>query len=226
MGGLVCRSMIQKIIREKGERASDYVDRLFTYATPHGGIEFDVGFGMFEEIRDRFGINGADIFGPARMWEYLNPGEAGKAPQDWDSREIPESAFPNSRVFTLVGTNPEDYDVARGLSSKAVGVKSDGLVQIENAYVPGAECAYVHRAHSGRYGIVNSEEGYQNMRRFLLGDLEVTADLAGEMAQDSPRVAVARSTPCHVISMTRRRPVSMISKREHPHSTRQSSGYV
>jgi hypothetical protein len=60
-----------------------------------------------------------------------------------------------------------------------VGVKSDGLVQIENAYVPGAKFAYVHRSHSGRYGIVNSEEGYQNMRRFLLGDLEVTADLVG-----------------------------------------------
>lgn len=37
----------------------------------------------------------------------------------------------------------------------------------------------MHRSHSGRYGIVNSEEGYQNLRRFLLGDLEVTADLVG-----------------------------------------------
>ena len=179
MGGLVCRSMIQKVIPDKGEVAIDYVDRLFTYATPHGGIEFDVGFGLLEKIRDRFGINGADIFGPARMWEYLTPSSAGKAPKDWDSREIPESAFPKKRVFTLVGTNPHDYDVALGLSSTAVGVKSDGLVQIENAYIPGARFAYVHRAHSGRYGIVNSEEGYQNLRRFLLGDLEVTADLVG-----------------------------------------------
>ena len=52
-------------------------------------------------------------------------------------------------------------------------------MQIENAYVPGARFAFVHRSHSGRYGIVNSEEGYQNLRRFLLGDLEVTADLVG-----------------------------------------------
>jgi hypothetical protein len=179
MGGLICRSMIQKVIPEKGEHATDYIDRLFTYATPHGGIQFDVGFGMLEKIRDRFGINGADIFGPARMWEYLNPKNDSEVPTNWDAREIPESVFPNSRVFTLVGTNPEDYDVALGLSSKVVGVKSDGLVQIENAYVPGAKFAYVHRAHSGRYGIVNSEEGYQNLRRFLLGDLEVTADLVG-----------------------------------------------
>ena len=179
MGGLVCRCLLQKVIPERGGAAVDHVERLFTYATPHGGIEFDVGFGLFERLRDRFGINGADIFGPGRMWEYLTPRAAGEPPEDWDSREIPESAFPKHRVFTLVGTNPEDYDVAKGLSSKAVGVKSDGLVQIENAYVPGAKFAYVHRSHSGRYGIVNSEEGYQNMRRFLLGDLEVTADLVG-----------------------------------------------
>ncbi|QCU78300.1 alpha/beta hydrolase [Citricoccus sp. SGAir0253] len=179
MGGLVCRSLLQKVVPERGGRATDLVDRLFTYATPHGGIEFAVGFGLLERARDLLGVQGADIFGPARMWEYLHPSGAGEAPPDWDPRDIPEAAFPRDRVFTLVGTNPEDYDVALGLSSKAVGVKSDGLVQIENAYVPGARFAYVHRSHSGRYGIVNSEEGYQNLRRFLLGDLEVTADLVG-----------------------------------------------
>jgi pimeloyl-ACP methyl ester carboxylesterase len=179
MGGLICRCMIQKLIPEGGEVAEQYVERLFTYATPHGGIEFDVGFGLFEKIRDRLGINGAEIFGPKRMWEYLNPAGAGEMPDDWDPRLIPPEVFPNHRVFTLIGTNPEDYDVALGLSSKVVGVKSDGLVQIENAYVPGAKFAYVHRSHSGRYGIVNSEEGYQNLRRFLMGDLEVSADLVG-----------------------------------------------
>lgn len=34
MGGLICRSMIQKVIPEKGKEATEYVDRLFTYATP------------------------------------------------------------------------------------------------------------------------------------------------------------------------------------------------
>jgi hypothetical protein len=37
----------------------------------------------------------------------------------------------------------------------------------------------VHRSHSGRYGIVNSEEGYQNLRRFLFGDLQITVELVG-----------------------------------------------
>jgi hypothetical protein len=31
----------------------------------------------------------------------------------------------------------------------------------------------VHRSHSGHYGIVNSEEGYQNLTRFLFGGLRV-----------------------------------------------------
>lgn len=64
-----------------------------------------------------------------------------------------------------------------------------GLVQINSAYVPDANFAFVHRSHSGRYGMVNSEEGYQNLHRFLFGDLEVTADLVnirlpGEVTDD------------------------------------------
>jgi hypothetical protein len=33
--------------------------------------------------------------------------------------------------------------------------------------------AFIHRSHSGHYGIVNSEEGYQNLTRFLFGELRV-----------------------------------------------------
>lgn len=186
MGGLICRCLIQKLIPERqardadgGESAAELVDRLFTYATPHGGITFELGFGMLERLRDLFGFAGADIFGPTRMHEYLTPGAAGQPPPGWRPQEIPGDAFPKERIFSLIGTNPSDYTAALGLSSKAVGAKSDGLVQIENAFVPGSRFAFVHRSHSGRYGIVNSEEGYQNLRRFLLGDLEVQADLVG-----------------------------------------------
>lgn len=193
MGGLICRCLIQKVIPDQRDRpAPDYVARLFTYATPHGGIEFDVGLGLLERLRDRFGIAGADVFGPRRMYEYLTPGseyDPEGPPEGWTPLTIPDGAFPKDRIFSLVGTNPEDYAVAFGLSSKAVGAKSDGLVQIENAYLPGSRHAYVHRSHSGRYGIVNSEEGYQNLRRFLFGDLAVQADLVGlELPQDDPDV--------------------------------------
>ncbi|MFI5825486.1 esterase/lipase family protein [Streptomyces rishiriensis] len=184
MGGLVCRCLLQKILPELERAPVDYVDKLFTYGTPHGGITFDIGFGLLEKLRDAIGINGADIFGPRRMYEYLTPKAALDAspdgpPPGWSAREIPEGegSFPLPRIFCLVGTDPKDYEVALGLSSFAVGARSDGLVQIDNAYVPGAHRAYVHRSHSGRYGLVNSEEGYQNLRRFLFGDTRVEAAL-------------------------------------------------
>jgi pimeloyl-ACP methyl ester carboxylesterase len=182
MGGLVCRSMIQRVIPDRGEHAEDHVARLFTYGTPHGGIGFAAGGGLLEGMRDFFDLNGAAVFGPERMYRYLTPRAARRSeepPGDWNPAGMTDEEFPLERVFCLVGTNPEDYDVARGLSSKVVGARSDGLVQIDNAYVPDARRAFVHRSHSGRYGMVNSEEGYQNLRRFLFGDLEVTAELSG-----------------------------------------------
>jgi hypothetical protein len=181
MGGLICRSLIQKVIPETKptKPATDTLESLFTYATPHGGITFSVGLGIIEGLRDFLDVAGSDIFGPDRMYSYLTPSSdvlKGGPPKQWHARDMPDTPnFPLERVFCLIGTNPEDY----GPSSKIVGVKSDGLVQIENAYVPGANHAYVHRSHSGRYGIVNSEEGYQNLRRFLFGDIKVTANLTG-----------------------------------------------
>jgi len=185
MGGLVVRSMLQQAIPDSPElggsldAADKLVDRVFTYATPHGGIEFAVGFGLLEKLRDATGLQGADIFGPARMKQYLTPTTVPVPAGDFDATTMPEAGFPHERLFCLVGTDSDDYDVAKGLSAKAVGARSDGLVQIDNAYVRGTPRAFVHRSHSGRYGIVNSEEGYQNLRRFLFGDLEVAATLTG-----------------------------------------------
>ncbi|MDR6979030.1 hypothetical protein J2X68_005764 [Streptomyces sp. 3330] len=182
MGGLVCRCLLQKILPERGEDPADHVDKFFTYGTPHGGIAFDVGSGLVERLMAATGVAGADVFAPRRMYEYLTPDalrEDGGPPRGWDPREIPEGRFPPHRVFCLVGTDPTDYDVAHGLSARAVGARSDGLVQIDNAQVPHAQRAFVHRSHSGRYGLVNSEEGYQNLQRFLFGDLRVQAELVG-----------------------------------------------
>ncbi|MDC0768314.1 esterase/lipase family protein [Streptomyces sp. HD] len=190
MGGLICRCLLQKILPDQGRAAADCVAKFFTYGTPHGGISFDLGGGLLEKMRDTFGIQGADIFGPRRMYEYLTPqAELDRTPHrpgGWDARPMPQGpgALPVERIFCLVGTNPADYDVALGLSSAAVGPHSDGLVQIENAYVPGAQRAFVHRSHSGRYGMVNSEEGYQNLRRFLFGDTRIEASLVGYRLPD------------------------------------------
>ena len=98
---------------------------------------------------------------------------------DW----LPEKAFPSERVFCLVGTNRTDYETAQGLSRTFAGHGSDGLVRIENATLCGVKAngqvsapvakAFVYRAHSGFFGIVNSEEAYQNLIRFLFGDVRV-----------------------------------------------------
>ena len=97
--------------------------------------------------------------------------------------------FPVTRVLSVVGTNAKDYDVALGLSAKAMGPQSDGLVAIRNAYVRGSARAYVHRSHSGRYGLVNSEEVYQNLKRFLFGTLRVELGLRNiDFEHDGDRV--------------------------------------
>jgi hypothetical protein len=75
--------------------------------------------------------------------------------------------------------------VAAGLSSVAAGVASDGLVRINNAMTRArsktgfiaSPNAFVHRSHSGYFGIVNSEEGYQNPTRFLFGDVRADGRL-------------------------------------------------
>jgi hypothetical protein len=174
MGGLVCRSMIQKVCPDSGIAASDIVDKIFTYATPHNGIVFGV-LGLNIPV-PQIAPFGAQIFNRTVMYQYLTPAAELESvpdmPDGWDAHEI--TGFDPSRVFCLIGTNAADY----GIVSQAVGPKSDGLVQIDNAYVRGANRTFVHRSHSGRYGEVNSEEGYQNLRRFLFGTRKATVRLA------------------------------------------------
>ncbi|WP_305043257.1 esterase/lipase family protein [Geoalkalibacter sp.] len=175
MGGLVCRAFLQNpaLGDEQARRA---VDKVFTYATPHNGIDI-LGLNV-----PRF-LSAADMnnFNRATMAKYLDLEalfkKTGRA--DW----LPEEAFPSERFFCLVGTNRADYEAAMGLSRAFAGHGSDGLVRIDNASVWGTNArgqvsapsatAYVYRAHSGFFGIVNSEEAYQNLTRFLFGDIRV-----------------------------------------------------
>ncbi|WP_019626264.1 triacylglycerol lipase [Thioalkalivibrio sp. ALJT] len=162
MGGLICRSLIQRTLREE---AQEKIAKLFTYATPHRGIHFRKGLGALTMIRDLTGINEADTFGLRRMREFLATPDATLD----DVHRI--THFPTDRVFSLIGTNHSDYTVTP--SRIAVGPASDGLVMNKHAYVKGSRRAYVYRSHSGPQGIVNSEEGYQNLHRFLFGDTSV-----------------------------------------------------
>jgi pimeloyl-ACP methyl ester carboxylesterase len=175
MGGLIARCMMQKVAVEREDPAEKLVAKLFTYGTPHGGIVFQTG--LLNWFEDVVGPAGSDIFAPEKMYGYLTPRQkfGDDAPEDWDPQSIPPEVFNPNDVFCLIGTDPKDY----GMSKHVVGPKSDGLVRIEHAYVRNAHRAYVYRSHSGSYGEVNSEEGYQNLQRFLFGRWQVRVDLAG-----------------------------------------------
>ena len=175
MGGLVCRAFLQNPELDEA-KARGYVDKVFTYATPHNGIDM-AGINVPEWL-SRNDINN---FNRDRMSEYLNLRKQYQNTKrvDW----LPEETFPSEKVFCLIGTNRSDYEASKGLSRTFAGNGSDGLVRIENAWVCGVKAdgqesvptakAFVYRSHSGYFGIVNSEESYQNLIRFLFGDVRV-----------------------------------------------------
>lgn len=169
MGGLVCRAFLQNTALGSAA-ARSAVDKLFTYATPHNGIDMRIvrnvpGWITFGDVNN---------FNREKMAGYLD------VPVGDDVSLVKN--FPPERIFNLIGTNARDYNVAGGVSAWAAGDASDGLVRIENASTHGLDAngrnigsprAFVNRSHSGPYGIVNSEEGYQNLTRFLFGSLRV-----------------------------------------------------
>ncbi len=179
MGGLVCRCFLQNDqVSDVSTRAM--VDKVFTYATPHNGIEM-AGI----NIPDFLSLNDMNNFNRGNISDYLNlPGN----PERVDSLG---GHFDENKFFCLVGTNHKDYTVAAGLSSKLAGDMSDGLVKISNAVVAKSPRAYVHRSHSGHYGVVNSEEGYQNLTRFLFGNYRATGVLEVEELPLPPTIRKA-----------------------------------
>jgi hypothetical protein len=176
MGGLVIRCFLQNPQIGSPE-AKKLVDKVFTYATPHNGIEFEI----IGNVPGFFDLNSVTNFNRDRMCEYLGLKKGTEVVSTLNGMFNPD------RVFTLVGTNSKDYTVAAGWSSRVVGPFSDGLVRINNAVLSGFDKegepprlsprAYIHRSHSGYYGVVNSEEGYQNLTRFLFGDVRVDGRL-------------------------------------------------
>jgi hypothetical protein len=183
MGGLVVRSFLQNLDLGKPEERADLaaarglVDKVFTYATPHNGIDM----ALLGNVPAWLSLYGMNTFNRDKLAEFL-----GLTMEQRDNGSVDVvTNFDATRLFNLVGTDPGDYKVAAGLSSAAVGPASDGLVRISNATTRARSAtgfvaspnAFVHRSHSGYFGIVNSEEGYQNMIRFLFGDVRADGRL-------------------------------------------------
>jgi pimeloyl-ACP methyl ester carboxylesterase len=195
MGGLVCRSFIQKLLPDKGEDPKSWVHRFVTMGTPHRGIDL----GAIPDVLEDWAVNrlnpfDSSIFKEDRMRTYLNLKETkkkGKKPAKTDSYVYDihslgaENVFPIKRCLCIIGSDWTSYGAVR----KLTGGFSDGLVKQNHAYLvsgprpPGggdedteydddqtAFWANVHRAHSGFRGIVNSYESYENIQRFLFGD--------------------------------------------------------
>ncbi len=169
MGGLICRAFLQNAELGAPE-ARRAVDKVYTYATPHNGIDMRI----VRNVPGWLAFGDVNNFNRERMAQYFGLSRS-------DDVSIVQN-FPPERIFNLVGTNARDYKVGGGISAWAAGDASDGLVRIENATTHGAgpdgsdissPRAFVHRSHSGYYGIVNSEEGYQNLTRFLFGSFRV-----------------------------------------------------
>lgn len=180
MGGLVCRAFLQNPAASTAAERK-LVARVFTYATPHNGIEL-AGINT-PAILSLWDMNN---FNRGRMAEYLGfRGERARV----DSLD---GKFDPQRFFCFVGTNHRDYDAALGLSRRLAGEMSDGLVRIENAAVAGAPRAFAYRSHSGPHGVVNCEAGYQNLVRFLFGDLRVDGVVETDALPLPPSVQKAK----------------------------------
>jgi len=190
MGGLVCRAFLQN--QKLGDPAArQAVDKVFTYATPHNGIDVQ----LIGNVPNWASFHNLNDFNRGRMASYLDLKDEVKKSDD----AAVVKGFDPNRIFNLVGTNARDYAVAMGAAKALAGDLSDGLVQIKNATTHGdwngrhvnSPRAFVHRSHSGHYGIVNSEEGYQNLARFLFGNVRVDGTLLIDKLTLPPKVQKA-----------------------------------
>jgi hypothetical protein len=187
MGGLICRYLIQNLLPDPMR----WIHRLVTIGTPHGGIELSAVPDFLEDLVAAQGnvLNSA-IFKEDRMREYLKLKENGPDAKLPDIKSL-NGTFPEGRCLCIVGSNHEDYHEIQDVTKKVTGNYSDGLVKQDRAYIEGAYRVNVHRAHSGRKGLVNSFETYENIRRFLFGDTRIKiwmADVTLKTAQPAANI--------------------------------------
>jgi hypothetical protein len=187
MGGLVCRTLMHNVMPSRGLDPKAWIHRVVTIASPHGGIELSaIPSKVQDALSKAFNPFDAGIFDPPIMRKYLNLEE------DEDPRSLGKTGFPVKRFFCVIGSDYHSYNATRFVT----GGFSDGLVKQNNAYVvtgppesidtngnrhyPQAQVAFganVHRAHSGNRGIVNSYETYENLQRYLFGNIKADVSL-------------------------------------------------
>ncbi len=171
MGGLVCRCFLQNPKLGADPRFAEarrLVDKFFTYATPHNGIDLRI----VRNVPAWASFGDVNNFNRDRMAGYL-----GLQPSE-DVSDL--GGFPRARLQPCWHQPQRLHRDERTPRPGPPGDDSDGLVRTDNATTKGRDAsgrpvasprAYIHRSHSGHYGIVNSEEGYQNLHALLLWQL-------------------------------------------------------
>ena len=191
MGGLICRAFLQNPALDENNTRR-YVDKVFTYGTPHNGIDLKVFRNLVKIPFNRIlklnlsALYQTSNFNRERMAEYLDIKNLFENKDKKLGRRVNWlTRFPADRFFCLIGTNYKDYDVAAGISRFLAGNESDGLVRIRNASLFGVDnnmefgkvtqCPEnkIYKTHSGPLGLVNSMEGYEHLIRFLFGSLRL-----------------------------------------------------
>ena len=174
MGGLIVREALQAAYRP-GEAAKS-VNKVVTLGTPHRGITFQ-----------RLGnLKWLPMLEARSEIARFDPDEQAKASNPVGYRNLAK-AFPLERFLTVIGTNYRTFGTLPAtILNRLASVegefglnynRSDGLVKIASAEVPGAPRAFVHKCHGGPDSLITSREAFEIATRFFHGDIHATLRL-------------------------------------------------
>jgi pimeloyl-ACP methyl ester carboxylesterase len=174
MGGLIVRQTIQ-VAYAQGD-APKSVNKVVTLGTPHKGITFQ-----------RFGsLKWLPILDAAEEIAAFDPEKQKDASNAISWRNL-ANAFPLERFLTVIGTNYRTFGTGPATVLNRIfsvegefGLnynRSDGLVKIDSAEIPGAPRAFVHKCHGGPDSLITSREAFEIATRFFHGDIHASLRL-------------------------------------------------
>jgi hypothetical protein len=161
LGGLICRCLLQNP-RAAPSEAKNLVAKLFTCATPHGGLDPET----IEAVSPLFLRDEMEELRTERMSTYL-------ACEVSSIDEMRSDRFDESAVFNVIGTEALSYARAEDRGPPF----GDGLVMPSRACVRRAPRAFVPGGHGGETSALAAPETYENLHRFLFGDVRVDGSL-------------------------------------------------
>ena len=168
MGGLIVRETLQAAYA--AGTAAESVNKVVTLGTPHQGITFQ-RLGNLKWLPMLDAASEIARFDPVEQAKSSNPIGYGSL----------SKAFPLDRFLTVIGTNYRTFGVGPAtLLNRLFSVegefglnynRSDGLVKIASAGIPGAPRAFVHKCHGGPDSLITSREAFEIATRFFHGDI-------------------------------------------------------